>query len=317
MKGCILDNSSFDRKDIDIGVLSSQLDEWKIFNSSRQQDVDNRISDCEVVITNKVRITRNNIECADRLGLILLAATGTDNVDLEACKEKGIMVCNARQYSNPAVVQHTFTLILSLMTNIIAYQHDVKQGKWSNSDIFCLLDHPIRELEGKTLGIIGYGNLGSAVARVAEAFGAVVKICQRPNSAPVDGRLQLSDLLSVSDILSIHCPLTPDTHHLIGATEFSSMKQSAILINTARGAIVDVDALAEALKSGQISGAGIDVLDQEPPAPDYPLLATDIPNLILTPHNAWATLESRQRLVQQMADNLCGWLQNTPQNRVI
>jgi len=316
MKGCILDNRSFDRDDIDSRSLIDQLDQWKVYGSSRNEEVDNKIADCEVVITNKVRINRATIERAEKLRLVMLAATGTDNVDLEACKERGITVCNARQYSNPAVVQHTFTLMLSLMTNVISYQRDVKQGKWSKSDIFCLLDYPIMEMEGKTIGIIGYGNLGSAVAKVAEAFGMVVKICQRPNSKPVDGRLALTRLVEISDVISIHCPLTPDTHHLISTEQFSLMKQNAILINTARGAIVDVSALAHALRNRQISGAGIDVLDQEPPGPDYPLLSDDIPNLLLTPHNAWATFESRQRLVQQLAENLSGWLQGSPRNVV-
>ena len=317
MKGCILDQRSFDQNDIDITPLLDQLEGWRLFNSSTDEEVDERIAGCEVVITNKVRIGRSSIEKAGNLKLVMLAATGTDNVDLQACSDRGIVVCNARQYSNPAVVQHTFTLMLCLMTSVISYREDVRAGAWSASDIFCLLDHPIRELQGKTLGIIGFGNLGSAVSRVAEAFGMRILLCQRPgNSANTEGRVSLDELLKHSDVITLHCPLTPETRHLLSRKQFAKMKNEAVLINTARGAIVDAEALADALRNGEIAGAGIDVLDQEPPTPEHPLLAKDIPNLILTPHNAWGTRESRQRLVTQMADNLAGWLAGTVRNQV-
>lgn len=317
MKGCILDKRSFDRGDIKLTGLTEQLEHWQHFESTTDDEVAGKIADCEVVITNKVQLTRETIEGAEKLRLVLLAATGTDNVDLNACRERGIVVCNARQYSNPAVVQHTFTLMLCLMTNVIRYHEDVTTGNWSRSDIFCLLNYPIREMEGRTLGIIGYGNLGKAVANVALSFGMRVEICQRPNSKPVPGRMPLSDLLGASDVVSIHCPLTPDTHHLLNQQTFAKMKSDAILINTARGAIVESDSLAAALRKGAIGGAGIDVLDQEPPRPDHPLLVDDIPNLIVTPHNAWGTRESRQRLVAQMAANLKSWRDGSPQNVVI
>lgn len=316
MKGCILDKRSFDRGDIELTHLTEQLEHWQHFESTTNDEVTRKIADCEVVITNKVQLTRENIENAEKLRLVLLAATGTDNVDLNACRERGIIVCNARQYSNPSVVQHTFTLMLCLMTNVIRYHADVSAGNWSGSDVFCLLDYPIREMEGRTLGIIGYGNLGKAVANVALSFGMRVEICQRPNSKPVAGRMPLSDFLAASDIVSIHCPLTPDTHHLMNQQAFAKMKSDAILINTARGAIVDSNSLAVALRRGVIGGAGIDVLDQEPPSPDHPLLVDDIPNLIVTPHNAWGTRESRQRLVAQMAANLKSWRSDCPQNVV-
>lgn len=316
MKGCILDKRSFDRGDIKLTDLTEQLEHWQYFKSTTDDEVAGKIADCEVVITNKVQLTRETIEGAEKLRLVLLAATGTDNVDLNACRERGIVVCNARQYSNPAVVQHTFTLMLCLMTNIIRYHADVTTGNWSRSDVFCLLNYPIREMEGRTLGIIGYGNLGKAVANVALSFGMRVKICQRPNSKPVPGRMPLSDFLAASDVVSIHCPLTPDTHHLLNQQTFAKMKSDAILINTARGAIVESDSLAAALRQGTIGGAGIDVLDQEPPRPDHPLLVDDIPNLIVTPHNAWGTKESRQRLVAQMAANLKSWRDGSPQNVV-
>ncbi|MGI9317678.1 MAG: NAD(P)-dependent oxidoreductase, partial [bacterium] len=257
-----------------------------------------------------------NIERADQLGLILIAATGTDNVDLEACKERGIVVCNARQYSNPAVVQHTFTLMLCLMTNILRYQRDVVSGRWDQSDIFCLLDYPIREMSGKSLGIVGYGNLGKAVAKIARGFDMQINICQRPNSEPQAGRLPLNELLAESDVVSLHCPLTPDTYHLFNRETLSLMKPDSILINTARGAIVEPESLVSALKAGNLGGAGIDVLDSEPPSKNHPLLAKDIANLLVTPHNAWGTRESRQRLLDQMATNLRSWRDGSPQNVV-
>ena len=316
MRGCILDKRSFDRDDIEVEQLTCQLNDWQHFESSTNAQVDERIADCDVVITNKVRLSRQNVEGASKLKLILIAATGTDNVDLEACKQLDVVVCNARQYSNPAVVQHTFNLMLCLMTNFPRYQNDVASGKWSESDVFCLLDYPIRELAGKSLGIIGYGNLGKAVASVAEAFSMQVNICQRPNTGPASGRLPLSGLLSVSDIVSLHCPLTTDTHHLINHSTLSMMKSDAILINTARGAIIEPESLVSALRQGSIGGAGIDVLDSEPPPKNHPLLKNDIPNLLVTPHNAWGTRESRQRLVNQMADNLKSWRDGSPKNVV-
>ncbi|MBX2868932.1 MAG: D-2-hydroxyacid dehydrogenase [Acidiferrobacterales bacterium] len=296
--------------------LLSCLDSWDHYDSTVHGDAAERITDAAVVITNKVRLDRQTILQAEHLKLVMLAATGTDNVDLAACKEKGVLVCNARQYSNAAVVQHTFALMLSLSTNLLAYHEDVRNGKWSQSPIFCLLDHPIRELENKTLGIVGYGNLGSSVAEVAKAFGMQVVICQRPNAAPSAGRLPLSEFLQSADFISIHAPLTADTKHLFSSAEFEQMKPDAVLINTARGAIVDVEALVTALQSGQIGGAGIDVLDQEPPENNYPLLGRDIPNLIVTPHTAWASVESRRRLVEQLTDNLKGWLAGEPRNIV-
>ena len=312
----MLDKRSFDRDDIALERLTNQLPDWQLYESSEDAEVKERISGCEVVITNKVQLSRQTIESADDLKLILIAATGTDNVDLEACNDQGVVVCNARQYSNPAVVQHTFNMMLCLMTNFSRYQNDVASGKWSESDVFCLLDHPIRELAGKSIGIIGYGNLGRAVASVARAFGMQVKLCQRPNSEPASGRLPLHELLSVSDVVSLHCPLTTDTHHLINYSTLSMMKSDAILINTARGAIIEPEALVSALRKETIGGAGIDVLDLEPPPKDHPLLQKDIPNLIVTPHNAWGTQESRQRLVDQMADNLKSWREGSPTNVV-
>ena len=316
MKGCILDQRTFDRDDICMSGLLGRLDEWSHYPSSRHAQAAERIAGCEVVITNKVRLDRRTILEADALKLVILAATGTDNVDLDACRERGVVVCNTIRYSRPAVVQHTFTLMLNLMTGLPAYREDVRNGHWSHSDIFCLLDHPIRELQGKTLGIIGLGDLGSRVADIGRAFGMDIAIAARPGTDPDGDRLALEDFLSVADVVSLHCPLTPQTHHLLSWTRFQQMKPGAVLINTARGAIIHDEALARALRTGEIAGAGIDVLDEEPPSPDHPLLAADIPNLIVTPHNAWGTLESRQRLVAQMEESLAAWQAGTPRNVV-
>ena len=258
------------------------------------------------------------------LKLILIAATSTDNVDLEFCKQRGIIVCNVRHYATAAVAQHTLGLMLNLMTSQINYHRDVQQGAWSKSDVFCLLNHPIVESEGKTLGILGYGTLGRKVASIAQALGMEILVWQRPNSEiSKDGagissieRVSLDVLLSKSDVISLHCPLTSQTQHLFSDTQFEAMKQSAYIINTARGAIIDSRALATALREHKIAGAGIDVLESEPPDPDHPLLDNSIPNLIVTPHNAWGTRESRQRLVEQLAVSLHGWLDNNVVNQV-
>ena len=316
MKGCILDQRTFDREDICMQGLLGRLDEWDHWPGSLHEQAAERIAGCGVVITNKVRLDRETVLNADALKLVIIAATGTDNIDLDACRERGVVVCNAIRYSRPAVVQHTFTLMLNLMTSQPAYREDVRNGDWSRSKIFCLLDHPIRELEGKTLGIVGYGDLGSRVAEVGRAFGMHIAIAARPGTAPSGDRLALDDLLSASDVISLHCPLTPQTHHLLSDKAFRQMRSDAVLINTARGAIIDDEALVRALRAGEIAGAGIDVLDREPPPPDHPLLATDIPNLIVTPHNAWGTRESRQRLVTQMEEILAAWQAGAPLNVV-
>ena len=216
------------------------------------------------------------------------------------------------------MVQHVYSLILNLATNMISYQAMVKEQAWQKSPIFCLLDHPIQELEGKRLGIIGYGTLGKRVAEVGRAFGMEVSALAREQAyddSDID-RLPLDDLLIRSDVLSIHCPLTPKTKHLIGKRELELMKPDSILINTARGAIVDSEALITALHNLEIGGAGIDVLDIEPPDDNHPLISNILPNLIVTPHNAWATAEARQRLLHQMTKNLESWIQGAPVNVV-
>jgi glycerate dehydrogenase len=214
------------------------------------------------------------------------------------------------------VVQHVFALILALTTRLSQYQHAISEGRWQRHPHFCLLDYPIRELAGRTLGIIGYGSLGQGVAKVAPSFGLHVILAQRPGGEPQSGRMPVDELLAEADIVSLHCPLTDYTKNLISEREFGLMKDDAILINTARGGIVNEAALVTALRAGKIGGAGVDVLSEEPPVNGNPLLEGDIPNLIVTPHIAWASRESRQRVVDIVVDNIRAYLNGRPQNVV-
>jgi len=256
------------------------------------------------------------LEASRSLKLICVAATGANNIDLNAAKRANIAVCNARGYATASVVQHVFAMILCMITRLTKYQRDVHAGKWQKSSQFCLLDHPISELSGKTMGIVGFGELGNAVAKLAEAFSMHVLVSARAGAVVTEGRVPLNSLLPRVDILSLHCPLVPETTGLIGATELALMKPGAILVNTARGGIVDESALAKALNKGQLGGACVDVLSNEPPTSGNPLLDYKIPNLILTPHIAWASKESRQRLVEDIRKNIIAFLKGDTRNRL-
>ncbi|ROR34294.1 2-hydroxyacid dehydrogenase [Inmirania thermothiophila] len=317
MRGVFLDRESLDPGDLDLSALEATLPEWRMFEATAPQEVPERIAGAAVVITNKVVLDAAAIEGADALRLILVAATGTNNVDLEAARRRGIPVANVRAYGTPSVVEHVFALVLTLMRSLDDYRRAVREGRWAQARQFCLLDFPVRELAGRRMGIVGLGELGRGVARVAEAFGMEVLVAQRPGGAPQPGRLPLERLLPEVDVLSIHCPLTEETRGLIGERELRAMRPDAILVNTARGGIVDEEALARALREGWIGGAAVDVLTREPPREGNPLLAPDIPNLILTPHVAWASRESRQRLVDQMTGILRAFLEaGRVENRV-
>ena len=317
MLGVFLDRETVDRDDLDLSTLEATLARWRDHPNTAPEELHARIEKATVIVTNKVVIDDAAMAAAPQLKLICIAATGTNNVDLDAAFERGITVCNVVRYATPSVVQHVFALILALTTRLDDYQGAVRDGRWGESSMFCLLDFPIREISGRTLGIVGYGELGRGVAQVAEAFGMEVLIAQRPGCGDDrPGRLPLRELLSRSDILSIHTPLTPETRGLIGAEELARMKRDALLINTARGNIVDETALAAALREGRLGGAGFDVLAVEPPKQGGPLLAGDIPNLIVTPHTAWASRESRQRLMDQVAENIRAFLEGTPRNVV-
>jgi glycerate dehydrogenase len=304
MRGVFLDRDTIDTGDLDWSGLESAVSVWRQYGNTSADEVAGRISDADLVVANKVVLTGELLAAAPQLRLICAAATGTNHIDVAAANRRGITVCNVRAYATASVVQHVFMLMIALAARFNDYRAAVAEGRWQQAAHFCLLDFPIREIAGKTLGIVGYGELGRAVARVAEAFGMDVLVAQRAGSPPRDGRVALDELLRRVDVLSLHCPLTPETRGLIGSRELAMMKPDALLINTARGGIVDEPALAAALRAGRLGGAGVDVLSVEPPAEGNPLLAPDIPNLIVTPHIAWASRESRQRLVEEIAKNI-------------
>ena len=314
--GVLLERDSLDRGDLDFSHLLATLPDWHVYPRTSPAQQSERIHDATVIVTNKLPLTRAAMDAAPRLQLVCISATGTNNVDLDAAAQLGIPVCNARGYATPSVVQHVFALVLALTTRLPAMQQAIAAQRWQHSEQFCLLDFPVRELAGATLGIIGYGELGKAVAAMAQAFGMRVLIGAHRNSPPPAGRVAFDILLQEADVVSLHCPLTPETHNLIDATALALMKPDALLINAARGGIVDETALATALRNGRLGGAGIDVLSQEPPVNGNPLLAPDIPNLIVTPHVAWASRESRQRLVDQVTENIQAFLAGTVRNRV-
>jgi glycerate dehydrogenase len=314
--GVLLDVATIDQGDLDLSALDRVCGHWRHYPHSKPAEVLERIGHAQVAVTNKVVFDRPVLERVSDLRLICIAATGTNNVDLDAARKRGIAVANVVRYATPSVVQHVFALILALTTRLPDYQRAVASGAWQQHERFCLMDFPIRELAGRTLGIVGYGELGQAVARVAEAFGMQVLIAQRPGGAPAEGRMPLETLLPQVDVLSLHCPLTDATRGLIGARELGLMRSDALLINTARGGIVDEQALANALRAGTIGGAGVDVLSAEPPRQGNPLLAPEIPNLIVTPHIAWASREARQRVIEEIAANIQAFLAGQVRHRV-
>jgi glycerate dehydrogenase len=290
--------------DLDPGPLHRALPGLEIRDRTRQEDVATSIAGHAVVLLNKLRLTREIITATPSLELIALTATGTNNVDLAAAAERGIAVCNLRDYCTASVVQHVFGALLMLTQRLREYDALVRDGAWQRGDQFCLLDFPVRELTGRTLGIVGHGTLGRGVAHAASAFGMNVLVANRPGGEPQPGRVDLDELLPRADVLSLHCPLTPATQGMISAARLARMKPDAVLINTARGALVDSAALAEALRAGRLGGAAIDVLATEPPVDGDPLLAGDIPNLVVTPHVAWAAREARQRCLDELAANV-------------
>ena len=308
MKAVFLDFKSIDRDDLDLIALKHSHSDWTLHNETFHNETAERIKNAEIVVTNKVVIDRYLIQNSPHLKLICVAATGTNNVDLKAAAEHGITVTNARAYGTSSVVQHVFGLMFALATRLPDYTRLVSEGAWQKSSQFCLLDYPITELDGKTLGIIGYGELGKGIARAAQAFGMNVIIAQHVGAeSPEEGRVPVEQLLKTADVVTLHVPLNRETENMIDAAALTSMKSSALLINAARGGLVDEHALADALRRGVIAGAGIDVLTTEPPGDDNPLLAPDIPNLIVTPHIAWASRESRQRLLDDVAQTILEW----------
>lgn len=304
MNAVFLDYDTVSYGDLDSSKLREAMPDLRLYEATAEPEIPARIRDAEVVMLNKLPLGRGHFEAAPRLRLIALAATGTDNVDLAAARERGIAVCNVRGYCTPSVVQQVWAMVLGLTQHVAEYRRLAVDGSWAGSAQFTVHAQPIRELAGRTFGVVGWGELGRAAARVAAAFGMRVKIANRPGGAPQADRLDLGDLLPIADILSLHCPLNEATAGLIGARQLSLMKPDALLINTARGGLIDGAALAAALKSGKLGGAGIDVLPREPPIDGDPLLDPSIPNLLLTPHVAWAARESRQRCIDMIAANV-------------
>ncbi len=318
MKAAFLDFDALGPSDIDTSALRATLPGIELYGSSTDYEINARIGGCEILLVNKVRLDRTRLAAVPTLRLIVLAATGTDNVDLVAARELGIAVCNIRDYATPSVVQHVFGLLLALTLRLDEYRQLLQRGAWEQSPHFCLLDYPSRELAGRTLGIVGYGQLGRAVGAVGQAFGMRVLAArshQHPAGMAVD-RLGLNELLAVADVVSLHCPLTPATRHLINRDSLAQMRRDAVLINTARGDLVDYAALLDALRSGSLGGAGIDVLPEEPPVTGHPLLDVRLPNLIVTPHIAWAARESRQRALNEIVANVQDFLSGGHRNRV-
>ena len=294
--------------------------EWIEHAKTAPGEVIERLQGASIAIVNKVPLPAAAVDALPGLKMVAVAATGTNIVDLEACRRRGIVVSNVRGYAEHTVPEHVFALLLALSRNLVAWRESVQAGRWQQSDQFCLFDHPIRDLHGATLGIVGSGSLGSGVIRLAEAFGMrVLRAEHKGVPALRPGYTDFEDVLREADALTVHCPLTAQTQGLIGAAELRAMKPTALLINTARGGIVDEAALIRALKEGWIAGAGFDVITAEPPPADHPMVdpaLLALPNFLLTPHVAWASRPAMQALADQLIGNIEAFVAGHPRNRV-
>jgi glycerate dehydrogenase len=303
---------------LDVSGMRALLPGLEIFDVTTDEQVSERIQDAEIVLGNKVRINDELMRAHQAMRFIGLTATGSDNIDLEAAKSNDIAVCNIRAYCTESIAEHVFGCLLNLTRNLNQYNTAVRSGQWQKSKDFCLLSFPIRELSAKTLGIVGYGELGKGVANIARAFGMEVLIAARPGTDGVDdGRVTFDALLQRSDVISLHCPLTDATTGLFSEAEFRQMKSDAILINTARGGLIDSTALVAALMNGEIGAAAVDVLPQEPPINGDPLLDYDGPNLMITPHVAWGSGEARQAAIGELVMNIAAFLEGSERCRVV
>ena len=312
---------------LDRGTLPAEIEvrapsfasELVTFDATSPEEVAGRIAGADIVITNKVPVRGAAIASAPHLRMIAVAATGYDNIDLSACAARGITVSNIRNYAVNTVPEHTFALIFALRRSIVAYRQSVAAGAWQKSGQFCYFDYPINDLAGSTLGIIGDGVLGQSVAEIGKALGMRVLFSTYKGVSGM-GPLYtpFEDVLRRSDVITLHCPLMPSTRNMIAAAEFALMERRPLLINTARGGLVDEHALAEALARGQISGAGFDVVTAEPPPPDHPFMQLlELPNFILTPHVAWASREAIQGLADQLMENIDLFWHGNPRNTVV
>ncbi len=293
--------------------------EWVQFPRTRADEVTARIADADIVVVNKVRLTAEMLAQAPRLKLIAAAATGTDNIDLQACQQRGITVSNVRNYAVHTVPEHTFALIFALRRSICAYRDAVRAGRWQEAGQFCFFDYPIKDLAGSTLGIIGDGVLGRSVAAIGRALGMrVLFSAHKGRSGQGSLYTPFETVLRESDVLTLHCPLNAATRNLIGAPEFAQMARKPLLINTGRGGLVDESSVGPALAQGLISGAAFDVTSTEPPPLDHPFMALlDRPDFILTPHVAWASQEAIQSLADQLIDNIEAFEKGSPVNVVL
>ena len=319
MGAVFLDFATVNHGDLDTDRLRRVVPQIKLHDVTAESEIAARVAGAEILLVNKLRITRRHMTENRGLRLIAVAATGTNNIDLDAARELGIGVCNVRNYCTTSVMQHVLSAMLLLTHHLGQYSQLATSGAWGRSPQFTMLDFPVRELSGRVLGVVGYGTLGRAVAQAAQAaLGMRVLIANRAGGGErVEGRVDLDELLKRSDVVSLHCPLTPATENLIGARELELMRPDALLINTARGGLIDAAALADALRRRRIGGAAIDVLTQEPPVDGSPLLAPDLPNLIVTPHIAWSAREARQRCLDEMALNIEQFLLGGNRNRVV
>lgn len=293
--------------------------ELQVYGRTAPEQVAERIADADIVISNKVALRREHLEAAPQLKMIALAATGSDNIDLDAARDRQIVVSNIRDYAVRSVPEHVFALIFALRRNICAYRQSVQEGRWQEAQQFCYFDYPIRDLAGSTLGLIGSGSLGQAVATMGRALGMKVILAQRRGQTIVsnaDDRLPFEQVLDQADILSLHCPLTAETQNLLGMPEFERMAaRRPLLINTARGGLIDNQALDHALRHGWLGGAGIDVCTPEPPPADHILMRLlDLPNYILTPHIGWASQEAMQTLANQLIENIVAFHRGEPRH---
>lgn len=314
MRGVILDAASLgtdlEGAPIDLSPIRQALSACDSYATTEAEQTLARLQNQQVVITNKVVIDRPIMQACPSLKLICIAATGMNNVDLQAAEELGIQVCNVAGYSTDSVAQHTFALILTLTTRLSELAQAVQDGAWSKSRFFCLLDYPVAELAGKTLGIIGYGDIGKKVALIAQAFGMTVLVAQRPGSNNIDkGRVPLEQLYQQADIITLHCPLADNTDNLIDAQALAQMKPQTLLVNAGRGGLIDEPALLAALKAKRLAGAALDVLAQEPPSADHPMIvaAREMDNLLITPHVAWSSIEARNRLIKTIGEQIKHW----------
>ncbi|MEW6998979.1 D-2-hydroxyacid dehydrogenase [Colwelliaceae bacterium BS250] len=317
MRAVFLDRSTIDGS-IDLAPIESQVDNVTYFEHTTQDKIIYRAQFAEIIISNKVILDNKILSQLPKLKLICVAATGTNNVDLEAAKRLGIAVCNVSSYSTTAVSQYVFALLLEAMQKTSLHIASTRQGDWQSSPIFCHLSTPINELAGKTLAIIGYGEIAQSVAKIANAFSMQIIVAERKGSTQIrDGRVSFEQAMATADIITLHCPQTPETENIINSQSLALTKKGVILINTARGGLINSRDLLSALKTKHIGYAILDVLEQEPPPKDHPLLNTNLNNLMITAHVAWGSLQAQNRLIIGIANNINSYLQGELLNRIV